>query len=97
VKTTKMLNDSDEDYPNCVKEREHADEWNAIAPFIEYLGEKRIILAEWVKFHPELDENLQPVSGNLLQLFHGYIGVDTYQLEMERRRLLDEFRKKKEG
>lgn len=85
-------------YPNCEKEKEHSDEWNAIAPFFEWLSEeKRAYLAV-----NEVDERegfvipyTVPIAvtlTDLMKLWHEYVGVDEAELERERRRILEELR-----
>jgi len=95
----------EEDYPNCVKEKKHHEEWAHIAQFFEWLNEspRRYFLARYctkgelkqMYSEEELENEVWgvdtpiPLGKPLLSLFHEYIGVDPHELEMERRRLLD--------
>lgn len=93
----------EENYPNCVKEKQHNEEWSHTAQFFEWLSSKGLFLC---KYETEEEARARgsvskrtgevwrreyplPIGRNLLSLFHEYIGVDPYELEMERRRLLD--------
>lgn len=68
-------------YPNCEKLAEHREEYVRIIEFIEWLQEeKNVALMKPVGY---------VIGHDLQELFYEYIGVDSNELERERRAILD--------
>jgi len=78
----------------CEKLNKHIEEWNAIYPFLEWLGEQGIELCR-------MDEELRKegflqyvaVGKRIQDLLYEYFDIDVNKLEKERRELLDQIRK----
>lgn len=86
--------------PECDKLNNRRDEWNAIYPFIEWLQEKGIWLAERITereyygagYEDKPMETLVPIHKSIESLLYEYFEVDPATLEQERRNLLESLR-----
>ena len=86
--------------PECDKLNAIRDEWNAIYPFMEWLQEKKIWLANTITYREyygedykdELMSTMVPILQNLESLLYEYFEVDPAELERERRTLLSSLR-----
>lgn len=89
--------------PECDKLNAIRDEWNAIYPFMEWLREKKIWLANTITYREYYGEHewgykdepmdtMVPVSRSTESLLYEYFDVDPAELERERRSLLSSLR-----
>jgi len=87
----------EEDHPNCMKLKEHGDEWRHIAMFHEWLTEKGILLASYEVYGDNFPEPMRgkqrdapwPYPRPLRDLYYEYVEVDPNELERERRQILE--------
>jgi len=89
-------------YPECDKLSSRTAEWDAIYPFIEWLLEKKIWLAQTITkreyygegYEDEPMDTMVPILQSLDNILYEYFDVDPNKLERERRELLSSLRKK---
>jgi len=89
-------------YPECDKLNERTQEWDAIYPFMEWLLEKKIWLAQTITKREYYGEDYEdepmaamvPILQSLDNILYEYFDVDPNKLERERRELLSSLRKK---
>ena len=94
----------------CEKLSKHTQEWNALYDFMEWLQEKRIILARYQteKEAREAGQMFQdgsvwvrehpfPISKSIAFLLYEYFDVDPVKLETERRAFLAKLSSRKSG
>ena len=86
------MSDSPE-YPNCEILRSRGPSRRAIHSFLEWLqDEKRVNLGMY-----DEDGRMWPLQGSVDNLLMEYFGIDTTELENERRAMLDEMRRLNSG
>lgn len=87
-KTSKTL-----EVPNCEKLRASHKDKLVVGAFMEWLEEKKYVVAEPCANSPYIGEELVLATKNFDKLWLEYIEVDEQKLDDERRAILDEQRK----
>ncbi len=87
-------------YPECAKLSAKTEEWNVIYPFMEWLQEKKIRLAQTITKREYYGEDyadepmgtMVPILQSFGNLLYEYFEVDPVEVDRERKALLESIR-----